>query len=47
MTRTKTEPIMHLPAPGPQYWSFRCMICDGNVADHASWFAILMSKLRK
>ena len=46
-TKVKTEKILHLPAPGPMYWSWRCRICDEAVADHGSWFQILMFNLRK
>ena len=47
MTATKSDKIMHFPAPGPDYWRFRCLICDGNVADHGSWFQILRFKMGK
>jgi hypothetical protein len=29
------EPVTdHKPVPGPEYWSWRCRICDEPVEDH-------------
>ena len=39
--------IMHLPAPGPDYWNWRCLICDEEVGRHASVFLIVWTKLRR
>lgn len=32
------QPIMHRPIPGPAYWDFKCLRCDGAVSDHAPWW---------
>lgn len=29
----------HAPQPGPQHWSWRCLVCSEAVSDHAGWFA--------
>lgn len=27
--------IDHAPQPGPLHWDYRCLVCSGNVDDHA------------
>jgi hypothetical protein len=28
----------HLARPGPLYWDFKCLVCDGLVDDHIGLF---------
>lgn len=30
--------LWHAPAPGPDYWNWRCLRCSEPVADHPSWW---------
>jgi hypothetical protein len=39
--------IMHRPMPGPMYWDFKCLKCDGLVSDHAPWWSRLSAGFGK
>jgi len=36
--------IDHKPIPGPMYWDFKCLQCDGLVKDHAPWWRRAIAK---
>lgn len=38
--------IDHLARPGPGYWEWKCLRCDGLVADHPGWLRLLWHRMR-
>lgn len=36
----------HRAVPGPDYWSWRCLQCDGEVRDHPSLWQRLRTRMR-
>lgn len=36
----------HAPAPGPLYWDFKCLRCDGLVRDHPGFIRRLIHQWR-
>jgi len=42
----KRQPMTdHRPAPGPDYWAWRCLICDQPVSEHPGLLRRLWSRL--
>jgi hypothetical protein len=39
--------IMHAAWPGPMYWDFKCLLCDGLVRNHANIIERLLWRLTK
>jgi hypothetical protein len=37
--------IDHLARPGPMYWDFKCLICDGLVRDHPGLIRIVFRRI--
>ena len=36
----------HRAKPGPMYWDFKCLVCDGLVSDHPTFWGKVLLKLR-
>jgi hypothetical protein len=34
------------PRPGPDYWSWRCLVCDLPIRAHDGWWMRLLRALR-
>lgn len=35
----------HQPVPGPDYWSWRCLVCSEPVDNHEPWWRRMFHKI--